>query len=172
MWQHTCSLPHVRLLAATLALNALAFADPAFTDLATNRDGSVLYFSSPLRLKGSEQFPWPKIFHWSRQEGVKLYQQRDAGTIITGYGWGSSAPYRLIAPSVAANGAVAFTGVRDCTFGTPCGTSIEKYQSTIRIPGRPDQFLEGSATLSPNGRYALLISSRRFGGEIPLSPPT
>jgi hypothetical protein len=170
MWQQSCHLRSVRILAATLALTALAFADPAFTDLATNRDGSVLYFSSPLRLQGSEQFPWPKIFMWSRQEGVRLYQQREAGNIVTGFGWGSIAPYRLIAPSLAENGAVAFTGVSDCTWGTPCATTVEKYRSTIRIPGKPDQFLDGSATLSPNGRYALLISSR-YLGDSDLVPP-
>ena len=33
-----------------------------FGQLASNLDGSALYFSSPLRLKGSGQFFHPKIF--------------------------------------------------------------------------------------------------------------
>ena len=102
---------------------------------------------------------------------MRLYEQRDAGKIVTGFGWGSNASYRRTAPSVAENGAAAFTGVRDCTWGTPCATTVEKISSTIRIPGKPDTVSEGPANLSPNGRYALLISSRIFGGEIPLAPP-
>jgi hypothetical protein len=77
----------LRIPALTCAIAALAIAEPAFTNLATNRDGSVLYFSSPLRLKESAQPSWPKIFVWTAQEGVKLYQQRDAGKISVDLYW-------------------------------------------------------------------------------------
>jgi hypothetical protein len=154
----------VRILVATLVLSALAIADPAFTGLATNRDGSILYFSSSLRLKNSAQPLWPKIFVWTPQEGVKLYLQRDAGKISVSQDWGSLASYRLFAPSISADGStVAITAASDCNWGTPCRTQFETFSSTISVSGKLGFAMQGSAVLSPNGRYALLLSSRIQG---------
>jgi hypothetical protein len=43
---------------------------------ATNRDGSVLYFSSSLRQKGTTQYCHSKMFVWEQGKGVRLFEQR------------------------------------------------------------------------------------------------
>jgi hypothetical protein len=51
------------LLQASYALVALAGAafGQGFSELATNGDGSILYFWSPLRIKGTDQYLLPQI---------------------------------------------------------------------------------------------------------------
>jgi uncharacterized protein (TIGR03437 family) len=144
-----------------LLLVATAFGQ-AFQQLATNGDGSVLYFSCSLRLKGTDQYPYPKIFTWAETTGVQLYDQREGvglGPSSGGATWSSDNAYRLSAPSVSTDGnVVAYTGTRDCNWGTPCAYSIEKYEATICV-GATTIRTPGAVTLSPSGRFALLTTS-------------
>lgn len=157
-----CSVGSVRSLALGVFLGGTVFGQAVFQDLATNGDGSVLYFSSILRLKGTDQYPYPKIFAWTEKDGVRLHEQRESGPVYSaGPGsWRSVDAYRLTRPTVSSDGGtIALTGVRDCNWGTPCGTSIERYEATIYSAGKERNRTPGAATLSPNGRYALLTTS-------------
>ncbi|MGH9718600.1 MAG: hypothetical protein ACRD8O_00175, partial [Bryobacteraceae bacterium] len=156
--------PRPRWSAALLAVApVIAWGQPAFQNLASNADGSVLWFSSSLRMKGGHQFAHPKILVWSAADGVRLYDQKPASIAFAGWGassWSSATAYNLHLTSPSVDGrTVAVTGVRDCNFGSLCGISIERYGSEIRFANGETVALNGSASLSPNGRFAYLASS-------------
>jgi hypothetical protein len=152
----------VRLIYTLLLLAGPAFPQ-GFRQLATNRDGSVLYFSSPLRLKGTDQYFHPKIFSWDGVNGVRLYEQREADIPFpspTPLNPPNTPFFSLLAPDVSSDGAtVAFTGVRFCNFSNICVFQVEEFQSTIYTSGQASVIASGSASLSRNGRFALLRSS-------------
>ena len=60
-----------RISVLVLLLNSGAAAQP-FQDLSTTADGSVLYFSSPIRQKGTDQRFYSKIFQWTAATGVQV----------------------------------------------------------------------------------------------------
>jgi uncharacterized protein (TIGR03437 family) len=150
-------------IAAGYLLVTLPILGQGFRQLATNCDGSILYFSSPLRMKGTDQFLHPKIFTWDATNGIRLYEQREADVPFP-----TSTPqnppntpfFSLIAPDVSSDGAtVALTGVRFCNFSDICVTEAEEFQSTIYMSGQTSLTASGSASLSRNGRFVLLRSS-------------
>ena len=94
---------------------------------ATNKDGSVLYFSSSLRLKGTTQYFRPKIFVWEQGKGVRLYEQR-ASDLPAQY-------YRLERVDASSdNSTVAVLGERVCNV-SGCA-EMERYQTTVHMAGR------------------------------------
>ncbi len=137
------------------------WAQPAFQNLAPTGDGSVVYFSSSLRMKGTSQYPsQPKIFLWSEKGGVQLYEQQPP-TIINegGEGWSSTTAYNLVAPSVSSDGrTIAITGLSDCTYGTPCAIDMNRYQAEIRVAGGAPLVMSGVPSVSPNGGFVALGS--------------
>src|SRR5688572_26208525 len=90
-------------------------------NLVTNDDGSVLYFSSPLRQRGSAQFAHPKLFVMD-SGGLRLYMQRELErTTSPDATWPVSTYYAL--QFVALNGSgslVAVIARRDCYGGSGC----------------------------------------------------
>ena len=129
---------------------------------ATNQDGSVLYFSSSLRLKGTTQYFHPKVFVWEQGKGVRLYEQRasdlPASALLQGF-MGSQYFQLERVDASSDNSAVAVLGERVCT-AIGCA-QMERYQTTVHIAGRADVVLPGDPVLSRNGRYVLLSSSIR-----------
>ena len=144
----------------------LSFASSAlgqgFGQLATNRDGSVLYFSSPLRMKGTDQYLHPKIFSWDPINGARLYLERasDVPFPLPMFGFSGTQFFSLVAPDVSSDGGTtAVTGIRFCNVSDICVTESEEYQSTIYESGQPPLMESGSASLSRSGRFALFRSS-------------
>ena len=76
---------------------------PAFFGLATNHDGSVLWFSTPLRMRGTEQPAHSKVFTRDPANGVRLFRQMAASLSISGPTY-TSGPHNLIYTSVSADG--------------------------------------------------------------------
>src|ERR1700736_6017754 len=69
------------------------------TDLASNLNGSELYFSAPASLRGTNAPRFSKIFRWSAAQGLEVYASRErvlAGR-LTNY-------YALTGPSVSSDG--------------------------------------------------------------------
>src|ERR1035437_58632 len=129
---------------------------------ATNQDGSVLYFSSSLRLKGTTQYFHPKIFVWEQGKGVRLYEQRasDFPASALQQGFMGSQYFQLERVDASSdNSTVAVLGERVCT-AIGC-EKMERYQTTVHIAGGADIMLPGDPVLSRNGRYVLLSSSIR-----------
>jgi uncharacterized protein (TIGR03437 family) len=143
---------------AGLLLAAALWGQPAFQSLAPNSDGTAVYFSSPLRLKGTDEYPsQPKIFLWDVTHGVTLYEQRPPTISGPGPSWTSTTAYNLIAPSIGSNGqTVAITALSDCNFGTPCGVSIDRYEAEIRVNTGDPLVMKGAPSVSPNGRFVAL----------------
>jgi hypothetical protein len=151
---------HVRILAGFI-LAVAAWAQPAFQNLAPTGDGTAVYFSSSLRMKGTGQYPsQPKIFIWTEKGGVQLYEQKPP-TIgsLAGDGWESSTAYNLVAPSVSSDGrTIAITGLSDCSDGEICAVDLNRYQAEIRVAGGAPLVLDGPPSVSPNGRFVALGS--------------
>ena len=148
-----------------LLLLILPFAPPLlaqFTGLAANGDGSILYFSSPLRLRGSAQSFYSKLFRLTAAS--ELFRSQDPGDPI---GWTFTNFYNLIAPRVSTDGSViAFTGTRPCGGGSGC-IAVQTAQGTVLDrAGNTLLTAIGSVDLSPNGRYALFFARNTFGSLI------
>jgi uncharacterized protein (TIGR03437 family) len=154
----------VRILAGFL-LAAAMWAQPAFQNLAPIGDGSVVYFSSSLRMKGTSQYPsQPKIFFWSEKGGVQLYEQKPPTDVNQdGEGWASTTAYNLVAPSISSDGrTIAITGLSDCTYGTPCRIDMNRYQAEIRVAGGAPLVMNGGPSVSPSGVFVALGSPILF----------
>lgn len=154
--------------AVSLILSCQIFCVPldaqAFKDLATNGDGSILYFSSTVREKGTEQKFYSKIFRWTAAEGVRVIAEvRDTGTT------GDCEPtefYQLHTPQVSADGSVfAYTATRMLRGGRFCPLVKEPNQGVIVQVGRTTR-LAGNIALSPNGRYAVSTAAEAMRNEV------
>jgi hypothetical protein len=146
----------VRLTAVTSAVflfaGARCFAQ--FHDLATVNDGQQVYFSSALRLRGTDQFFHDKIFRYS-SSGLELVAERDLAP--------STDPrfsnyYRLLEPDVSGDGKVlSYVAARDCYGGSGC-IYQEINQGLVELQWF-ELTLPGKVQLSRSGRYALQFSS-------------
>jgi uncharacterized protein (TIGR03437 family) len=133
------------IVSAILARCALC----QFSDLATNDDGSQLYFSSAMRLRGSQENTYPKIFRYSNGT-FELYRQMDP--LPSGRG----AFYRLGGASVSGDGTVVgYGGYAPCFGGSSCIGVVESEGVIVR-PGKPDKvFSDGSVWVSADRQFAL-----------------
>ena len=117
----------MRVFCLTAFLCASAAFAQGFGPLATNKDGSKLYFSTPLRMKESSQYLHLKIFTWDQTEGIGLYEQRpsDVPFPFPYFGFIGTQFFSLIAADVSSDGkTVAITGVRFCNFSDICGQLV------------------------------------------------
>ena len=146
---------------AGLFLATVLWGQPAFQNLAPNSDGSAVYFSSPLRMKGTDQYPnQPKIFVWDAQNVVRLVEQQPPTIIGTPPFLRSDTAYNLIAPSIGSSGrTIAITGLSDCNFSSVCSLSVERLQAEIRVDGGDPLVMRGAPSVSANGRFVALSSS-------------
>ena len=158
----SCAVPPVmRICLLALCVGSLCQAETAFQYLTPNYDGSAVWFSSRLRMKGTDQYAHLKIFRWDDTNGVQLYEQK-ASLIPESPGFESSNAYNLFSVSVSADGAtVAVNGVLDCNF-IGC-RFVETSRSEIRRGSAEILNLNEAASLSPNGRFAYLTSSINLG---------
>jgi uncharacterized protein (TIGR03437 family) len=143
----------MRRIAACLLLAASA-AFAQFQNLAASDAGDQLYFSSPFRQTGSDQFPHAKLFRWS-DAGFDLVEQRDR----QGPGPANNF-YELIQPDVSGDGSVVtFVGYSPCYGGSSC-IYHEYYQASLlgNDPAAATLGL-GHTQLSRNGRYAVVYGS-------------
>ena len=148
---------------ALLLLGATAALAQGFNSLATNRDGSVLYFSSPARMRSTNQYLHPKIFRWNAAKGVTLFAQRRNDLVPTDMVIpGLTGKYSLSAPDTSDDGSVvSFVGTSICWGFSGCLSSSLTTQTTIYAPGHATDnpiTLPGAAALSPNGRYAAVAT--------------
>ncbi|MFN7924067.1 MAG: hypothetical protein U0Q16_28450 [Bryobacteraceae bacterium] len=154
-------MTRIALLAFLAALSASA--QPAFSGLATNRDGSKLWFSTRLRLRGTDHNPHSKVYTWDAATGFRLFEQREAALTFPPSGVMSSSFHELISTSVSADGSViALTAMDECINFTLCVLSNTRYRSSISIAGTPARSDPGSPSVSANGRFALLRESGVF----------
>jgi uncharacterized protein (TIGR03437 family) len=160
------SLPHATgfiMLGLFCLAPVPAFAQPQ--DLATTDDGSVIYFSSPLRLKGSAELTNSKIFKYAN--GVYDLVAQPAPAVTLSGGGVINFDYRL--PNVSGDGGIlAYDGTASCHLVAVCPESVlatHGFVSGAQLPAA--MTASGSLRISHNGRFAL-----RFGSSAPSFTPT
>ena len=137
-----------------LCLGTLAQGPAAaqFAGLTTTGNGSVLYFSSPIRQKGTSQTFHSKIFQWDASGGIRVYAEvqsegQSDGCVTNSF-------YQLQSPQVSDDGMViAYTASRPGPGARFCAPA-ETNQGIVALPGR-EVTLAGNIALSRNGRYAV-----------------
>jgi hypothetical protein len=135
------------IFAASLAvISSPAFAQyssPPY-DLATTRDGSVLYFSA-----GAPSSSNTKIYRWSLDAGVTLFGDRP--DFLQGE--------HLYGTELTDSGAVIYHAEPLCFTGTGPGfNNCTAGQTQVVIPNFPQFSVEGFLLISPNGRYGVFPS--------------
>ncbi len=126
-------------------------------DLATTDDGTVLYFSTPYRLKGSSDVGYSKIFRYTDNE-FQLFRE------IAFMSFGTDTNFYLASrPSVSGDGTtVAYTATRDCFGGSHCLYFAYNQGFMASATGTDKNLGPGMLTLSPDGRYVLFSA---MGGQ-------
>jgi len=133
-------------------------------DLATNDDGSQLYFSSVQLLKGTGEFANAKIFEYVNGE-FKLIAEVTPTVALSD---GSVFHFDFRMPNVTGDGAtLAYDGTSTCSGPIYCPGSFTArgFISGEDLPAEMTNYF-GSLRVSRNGRYAL-----RFDGSAAGVPP-
>lgn len=154
---------HLTVGVLAVSLSALA----QVSDLATNYDGSELYFGSRLIHQESSTEPHSKIFRWTRETGIQtfLVRKKEWTTPMPRNGIATNY-YDLRYPFVSYDGRLSFSGYRDCQCPslTPTGTTeatVLNRDGTValRIEAGNGPLLPFRAPLSPNGKFILFNRS-------------
>jgi uncharacterized protein (TIGR03437 family) len=154
---------HIPKLAASmlllLATTPLCFGQ--FFGLATTNDGSRLYFSSTLRLRGSDEYLTSKIFMMDSAGAHLIDDEGEPPGVV----WND-----LYSPSVTGAGSLlVYNAEYSCLgFGTIC--ILGELSSPTTPPGTPNPFFgAGGVVISRNGRFGVLYQTRGgHGGETTL----
>jgi len=145
-------------LEAVLALITASTACAQFSGLSATADGSSVYFSSPLRLRGTTESFNNKIFQLNAG-GPSLSHARDTGQ--TGLCM-TTEFYNLVAPDVSDDGSIlAFTGTRPCIGGS--SVALQTAQGSI-VDRTGKEILQafGYVNISPSGKWAVFSSRNLF----------
>jgi uncharacterized protein (TIGR03437 family) len=142
-----------------------------FGGLATPFDGSKVFFSSTLRLKGTNQPNYPKLFV-ADEGGVRLFHalpkvdvQSSGNACVVG------SQYSILATQVSADGSIV-AGFGEKTFAGNC--SVNQYSTDLITPSGEQQ-IDGMVYRSPNGRYASVgfaVLDLQTGVSTPIPLPT
>ncbi len=153
----------VLCLAAQIS-QAQVIASPVnISKLATDDSGQTVYFSTPLRLRGSNDYPWAKIYT-SGPNGFTLFSQANTGM-------GGPTGYLRNSVSVSGDGSViAINSSAPCYSESLCA-QIDQNFTDILIGGADRQY-PGTAQVSRGGRYAMLYREipEHFAGQT-FNPP-
>ena len=146
-----------------LALTSVGVASAQFSGLSSSADGSSVYFSSPLRLRGTTQSFNSKIFVLDAA-GPRLSQARDPGPQVLHT---ATEFYNLVEPQVADDGSVlAFTGTRPCYFGSGCVTAQTAQGTIVDNSGHEILRALGYVNISPSGQWAVFSGRNTFGSSL------
>jgi len=120
-----------------------------FSGLSTTTDGSQLYFSSTLRLRGSDSSDAPKIF--SHGATFRLVREVDRDNSVPDH---QTNYYMLVEPQVSGDGkVVAYTSGQEC-YQSQSETCVGQYVANVLGSNILGSNLPlGHARLSPDGRY-------------------
>ena len=144
--------------AACLSLLFPVLALAQMQDLATTDDGFQLYFSSTLRLKGTDQYTSPKIFRYTDGQFELFHQEKYFTPFL---GSGKTNPYQLVSPDVSGDGQlVAYTAIAMCSGGSSCINFARNTGYLNSSSAEPSVLTDGTLRISRDKRYVL-----RFGGE-------
>jgi uncharacterized protein (TIGR03437 family) len=130
-----------------------------YSGLATTDDGSQLYFSSPLRLRGSDEPVFPKIFRYTGQ--FELFRDTGSSASFPSLGYPFDI-FQLTDPDVSGDGSVvAYTSHLFCLFPTHCVSGVQNNGNIAGADISPDLLGNGLIRLSGNKQYALMVGGVR-----------
>lgn len=133
---------------------ACTLASAQFHDLATDRHGTRVLFSSPLSLQSDPRQDWQKLFEVS-PSSLRTWLTLEPGYDLDEFIQKEPAYFRLQKPELSSDGRTAiWTGQRYCRGGSGC-FQFEGFASTVRREGSNDLLRLGTGRLSSNGRWAL-----------------
>ncbi len=141
-------------ISLTLAVFAAPFARAQFSGLTTTSDGSEVWFASPLRQRGTNQFLWSKIFRIAGNEATLVAEEAQSSPIPP------TNAYFLDQPQVTGDGSLLiYRGTLFCGGGSSCFLS-EQHSSTLSntMTGQSSR-VGANASISRNGRYLASYSS-------------
>jgi hypothetical protein len=123
---------------------------PQFADLATDRFGSRVVFSSALSLRSEERKDWPKIFE-ADGGGARSLVVREPEYDFPAPVQKEPAFFRLRAPELTSDGGtLGWLGERSCRFGC---AAYETYSTSVRrIDGSSGGYF-GKMRISANGLW-------------------
>jgi uncharacterized protein (TIGR03437 family) len=135
-----------------------------FSGLSATGDGTTVYFSSPLRLRGSPENFDAKLFRTSG-DAPALFRAQERGPSL---GWYNQYFYDLTAPQVSTDGSIiALTGVRDCRGGSGC-IGVQRREGTLTdSSGKVLLSAFGNVNISPNGQYGLFFGRNTWASLVP-----
>jgi hypothetical protein len=137
-----------------LAVCACSLASAQFNDLATDRHGTRVLFSSSHSLFSEPRQDWQKLFEGS-PSSLRTWLSLDPGYDLSEFIQKEPNYFRLQKPELSSDGSVTvYTGQRYCRGGSGC-FQFEGYASTVRRDGVPDLLRLGIGRLSANGRWVL-----------------
>jgi uncharacterized protein (TIGR03437 family) len=141
-------------LLLVLSVLAAATAQAQFSGLTTTNDGSQLFFASPLRQRGTDQFLWSKIFGLTAN-GVKLEAELAQTSPVP-----PTNAYVLDQPQVAGDGTLLiYRGTLYCVAGSSCFLSEQHVSTLLNIVTGQATPVGANASISRNGRYLASYSS-------------
>jgi len=137
-----------------LSVVAASIAQAQFSGLTTTNDGSQLWFASPLRQRGTDQFPWSKIFRIDAS-GVALVAQE-----AQIYPVPPTNPYVLDQPQISGDGTLLiYRGTLFCGEGSSCSLSEQHSSILLDTTTGTATFVGANASIGRNGRYLASYSS-------------
>lgn len=150
-------MPRLTLLTAALAaagLCAASLARAQFSGLTTTTDGSTVWFSSPLRQRGTNQYLWPKIFRIDSNGAALVAEvQRDSPVVPTN-------AFILTNPQVNGDGTeLVYLGTLLCGEGSSCFLSEQHLSTLLNTVTGQQTYVGANAAISRNGRYLASYSS-------------
>ena len=124
-------------------------------DVAVTDDGEHLYFSSPFRLRGTDQYPHWKLFRLT-SAGFELMEQVERR--YPEGGGNTSSFYAPVESEVSGGGTMLVYALRrDCIGGSSC-VFVERYNSLLRRNGIAEPIaFPHKVQLSRNGSYLLHV---------------
>jgi uncharacterized protein (TIGR03437 family) len=152
---------YIALVGYVLVLSAVVapMARGQFSGLTTTNDGSEVWFASPLRLRGTDQYLWSKIFRIDANGAVLAAEVAQSSPVPP------TNAYVLTQPQVTGDGTLLiYLGTLYCVDGSSCFLS-EQHSSTLLNTTTGQATPVGpNASISRNGRYLASYSSGNVFG--------
>ena len=124
--------------------------------LTATDDGEQIYFSTPLRMRGTEQYFHTKILRISEGR-LELFAQQAVGPGAPNDDPRLSNFHLFYQPVVSGDGAVVgYSMMRTCTPVSSGCALLDRFAGTIVRSAKPELVLPGPVFVNKNGRYAVV----------------
>lgn len=125
-----------------------------FSGLSTTTDGAVVYFASPLTIRGTNEYLWPKIFRIDANGAALVAEVARSSPVPP------TNNYILGSPQVSGDGTLLiYVGALECQEGSSCFLSEHDLSTLLNLTTGRQTYVGPNAVMSRNGRYLASYSS-------------